>query len=221
MLAQNVGIGTTNPTEKLEVNGIIFAIQGGIKFPDGSIQTTAYQANNPPDTNLTALVIEFPLGFLPPGPAQGPGITDGINVNDISYGIETTTTLDGGGVNITDPSFTNLRFGRDQDHLSSDLQFLVANGDVIPYIKVFYLRIINDDVYIDHKTTYENCVLNNYSGSAWASNIQYGTHEEISFFFTKACYTSYVLDQFSIPTGQRNDSCWDRESTLGGCTCSF
>jgi hypothetical protein len=37
----NVGIGTTEPEEKLSVVGRIESISGGFKFPDGSIQTTA------------------------------------------------------------------------------------------------------------------------------------------------------------------------------------
>ena len=37
----NVGIGTTSPGEKLSVAGTIESTSGGIKFPDGSIQTTA------------------------------------------------------------------------------------------------------------------------------------------------------------------------------------
>ena len=37
----NVGIGTTSPGSKLEVDGTIHSTSGGIKFPDGSIQTTA------------------------------------------------------------------------------------------------------------------------------------------------------------------------------------
>lgn len=36
-----IGIGTTNPGSCLSVDGIIEAINGGFKFPDGSIQTTA------------------------------------------------------------------------------------------------------------------------------------------------------------------------------------
>ncbi|MGR3176775.1 MAG: hypothetical protein ACUZ8E_01805 [Candidatus Anammoxibacter sp.] len=51
----NVGIGTTNPTEKLEVNGNI-KITGtgnGIKFPDGTAQTTA--ATSGGNSNATAL----------------------------------------------------------------------------------------------------------------------------------------------------------------------
>ncbi|WP_413944108.1 beta strand repeat-containing protein [Bdellovibrio sp. HCB-162] len=44
--AGNVGIGTTSPGEKLSVNGIIESTSGGIKFPDGSIQTKATVAGN-------------------------------------------------------------------------------------------------------------------------------------------------------------------------------
>jgi hypothetical protein len=37
----NIGIGKDNPTEKLDVNGIIRSSDGGFKFPDGTVQTTA------------------------------------------------------------------------------------------------------------------------------------------------------------------------------------
>jgi len=38
----NVGIGTTLPTSKLTVAGMIQTTLGGLKFPDGTIQTTAF-----------------------------------------------------------------------------------------------------------------------------------------------------------------------------------
>ncbi len=37
----NVGIGTTNPGEKLTVAGVIRSTDGGIRFPDGTVQTTS------------------------------------------------------------------------------------------------------------------------------------------------------------------------------------
>lgn len=39
-----VGIGTTNPAQKLSVAGVIESTTGGIKFPDGTTQTTAASA---------------------------------------------------------------------------------------------------------------------------------------------------------------------------------
>jgi len=37
----NVGIGTGNPSERLQVTGTVHSTTGGFKFPDGSVQTTA------------------------------------------------------------------------------------------------------------------------------------------------------------------------------------
>lgn len=37
----NVGIGTNNPTEALEVEGTVYSTSGGFKFPDGTTQSTA------------------------------------------------------------------------------------------------------------------------------------------------------------------------------------
>ncbi|HEU4388933.1 MAG TPA: hypothetical protein VFV34_14125 [Blastocatellia bacterium] len=37
----NVGVGTTLPASKLTVAGVIESLSGGIKFPDGTVQTTA------------------------------------------------------------------------------------------------------------------------------------------------------------------------------------
>lgn len=37
----NMGIGTTTPSEKLEVAGTVYSTSGGFKFPDGTVQTSA------------------------------------------------------------------------------------------------------------------------------------------------------------------------------------
>jgi hypothetical protein len=36
-----MGVGTSTPTERLEVAGTVYSTAGGFKFPDGSVQTTA------------------------------------------------------------------------------------------------------------------------------------------------------------------------------------
>ena len=35
------GIGTSFPTSMLTVNGVVESLTGGVKFPDGTVQTTA------------------------------------------------------------------------------------------------------------------------------------------------------------------------------------
>jgi hypothetical protein len=42
----NVGIGTASPSQPLTVNGQVYSLAGGFKFPDGTTQTTAATANN-------------------------------------------------------------------------------------------------------------------------------------------------------------------------------
>lgn len=48
-----IGIGTTLPTSQLTVQGMIESTAGGVKFPDGTIQTTAGVASVTHDNTLT------------------------------------------------------------------------------------------------------------------------------------------------------------------------
>ena len=41
----NVGVGTSNPASRLEVEGTIHAAEGGFKFPDGTVQSTALRSD--------------------------------------------------------------------------------------------------------------------------------------------------------------------------------
>lgn len=59
-----VGIGTNAPTSKLTVQGTIETTSGGVKFPDGSVQTTAFSAMSSPPLQPFAnqLSATFPFG---------------------------------------------------------------------------------------------------------------------------------------------------------------
>lgn len=125
----NVGIGTTNPFQKLSVTGIIESINGGFKFPDGSIQKTA-QAN--PRADNLWLTGEDPYiclndqdeGGLPFSGSEGESRGDGDDWYIMNQdgrlefksqpGNEITLASNGGrvGIGVVDPSDnTTLQIG--------------------------------------------------------------------------------------------------------------
>lgn len=63
----NVGIGISNPIEKLHVNGLIQST-AGFKFPDGSVQSTAIGLNN---DNGVVFGGTYAVGTIP---AEGDGV---------------------------------------------------------------------------------------------------------------------------------------------------
>ena len=58
----NVGIGTSTPASKLTVAGLIQTTTGGVKFPDGTIQTTASAGGGSGVSSLNGLTNSVTLG---------------------------------------------------------------------------------------------------------------------------------------------------------------
>jgi hypothetical protein len=86
-----VGIGTTSPTTKLTVNGIVNSTSGGFKFPDGSIMTTAHGMNGLTkvfhDTSLTGMGTNAsPLGIATPLILNVPASTSVLTLTNQSLG---------------------------------------------------------------------------------------------------------------------------------------
>ena len=212
LFSQNVGIGTTDPTEKLEVNGIIFTSQGGVKFPDGTIQTTAYTPTaGMMQMNLTGLVVEFASSpqVNVVGPANDGEIQDGLNV--------TSAYLSSSFMSGNQPAISDVAIERQADFNSAHLNHLLLTQKVIPHIEVFTLAIYSDPsvgYFINHWQRYENCTLTKIEFSTFDTD---DPNESIFFKFEKACYRSYQRDVDGNQVGPVNESCFDLLTNSANC----
>lgn len=93
--AQNVGIGTLTPNSTLEVAGVIHSTDGGFKFPDGTIQTTAAAGGGGGNNTLD-------LAYDEGGPGAGRTITADAGAVNIT-GPDGLTVNGNVGVNTTNP----------------------------------------------------------------------------------------------------------------------
>ncbi len=78
-LGGKVGIGTTNPGQKLTVAGTIESVSGGFRFPDGTVQATAQLIGPPGPQGPTGAQGEpgspGPKGDPGPQGPQGPAVS--------------------------------------------------------------------------------------------------------------------------------------------------
>lgn len=94
--SQMVGVGTTSPTEKLEVQGKVYSNQGGFKFPDGTVQTTASMSMDPESAaGLKSFGVMTLTNFT--GEFNDLGYNGGYKVIDVQYTGGSVYTLGGSG----------------------------------------------------------------------------------------------------------------------------
>ena len=73
----SVGIGTSTPSQKLEVAGTIYSSAGGFRFPDGTTQTTAATAPNLTG-DITSVGVATTYAKVVPATKGGAGAVSGI-----------------------------------------------------------------------------------------------------------------------------------------------
>ena len=99
----NIGIGTTLPTSLLTVNGVIEMLVGGLKFPDGTLQSTAGLTTVSRDDTLEGDGTQAsPLGISVPlilnGQSGVHGVIQATNTSDFGTGVVGYGGSSGSGV---------------------------------------------------------------------------------------------------------------------------
>lgn len=177
--------------DPLEVDGIIHTTDGGVKFPDNTIQTTAAMASNP--TNI-ATMNQVPKVWMTEG-----GITDTLSVLDIkSFGVERNVNV-GPSITFYSAQFLKLVLTKELDDSSWKI-FRNTTGSTSPYdvhlsfrdsAGMEYLHVLLEAAYFVKQTSYSS-----------VKNI--GSHanlEEIEI----------IAVQITYDDGQ-NSWCWDTQS---------
>lgn len=204
LTSQNkVGIGVTNPAEKLEVAGKVFSNQGGFKFPDNTVQITAAYNTETSDAALPKL-----LGLLRVPGISGPR-SQSLHFKDGSPSI--------GEIDLIPVYAHNLEVGNDGTvtfgplHITSDISIAtpdlfqaVASGLVLARATLFLLEdgAISDLVYSTIEITTVNITLYSHN-QIYQGDFHYAHLNSFAFDFETIEITTYT-------TTGKITYCWDR-----------
>jgi len=183
--AQNVGINKSNPSEPLEVGGMIYSSADGYKFPDGSVQTRA--SSNFPASDASGIrgLIIMEIDNIP-GPLTFQNVSDGVKLLDFNWKASRTYTLGGGGGSGSPPAFEDLSILKEIDKTSVPLMKEFFDGDAIQYVKFyFYLYDSTASNWFDYyrvTLTHANVTSVNQF-TEFAGNENYRHLETITFVF--------------------------------------
>lgn len=181
---QNIGIGTDNPTEKLEVAGKVFSSDEGFKFPDGSVQTRAYNAYETQDAAEGRWVIALENAQLPGSDTIG-ALQNVIKVIDFDWGLYHNISEI---VPITDKCHLKLiTITKEIDKSSPKFpQFWSNFTNLGQAIFHFYWYTANDQSYTEYyKITFAQIqVVKININQTYIGNDQYAHTEKITFYFS-------------------------------------
>lgn len=165
----NVGVGTTAPNSKFTVVGLIETTTGGVKFPDGTIQTTAAGGSSSGVTSLNGLTNNVTLAagsnvtITPSGntltiASTGGGsggilnqttLQTGANFNIDGNGSATTFTV--GGVAVLRAKNNSISFGRNAGTLANS-----ADDNVFIGTNAGKNNAANNNVYLGYNAGRDN-----------------------------------------------------------------
>ncbi|MEL6987577.1 MAG: hypothetical protein AAGK97_07070 [Bacteroidota bacterium] len=195
--AQHIGINQNQPTEPLEVGGIIFTNQGGIKFPDSTIQTTAARnasVPNPQATQRSLIVLTLDT-YSGDFEDVDLNISNGIVLRSAKYG--TARTYD-----VCGPTSQNsnliIDLTRDMDFNTAKFFQDIIQGRVIRNGNIYFLTedMSTGDLSIHNEIALEFILLTNVNDNGeWSPQGYYEHIETIRMNPRKVAFTSYNGNQ--------------------------
>lgn len=137
--AQNVGVGVLDPVEKLQVHGTVFADSSGFRFPDGSLQTRAYNAYETQDAGDGRWIIIMDIvNPAIPGSFTFDTLVDMIKVIDYEWGISIYAPI-GGTAEFT---VKNLKIIKNIDASTNLLLEKTFTGQYLQDVRMYFFRPI-------------------------------------------------------------------------------
>lgn len=161
---QNVGIGIENPTEKLQVGGMVHSVADGFRFPDGTVQTTANSDFEPQEAgdNRWIVILKCANPVIP-GSFDFDTLQNVIKVIDYQWGMTLTQT--GGAPVLT---LDHIVIMKNTDASTTPLLHAALIGQYLGEMRLYFFRPLEEGMQLYYRIT-----LNTVSIPAFNQNVVY------------------------------------------------
>jgi type VI protein secretion system component Hcp len=201
----NFGVGTSNPTTPLEVNGMIYSNDGGIKFPDQTVQTTAALNSNPAAQAqpklIGFLIISDLAGYLDSTlyfPQGGSFNVSGFPIYAAHQEVNQTSTQPG----TTDLVFNTLNVTTDISEQAPIFFERLITGQQIDSVSLFYIQEGSPGLLAHHSIQLEDCTIEFCKNEIQsAGGGKFAHFQVMGFNYGKITWQSH--------TNPSNGFCWD------------
>jgi type VI secretion system Hcp family effector len=184
--AQNIGIGVLNPLERLQVHGTVFSDSSGFRFPDGSLQSRAYNAYESQDAgDMRWIVIMSLVNPFIPGSFTYDTLVNRVKVIDYQWGMTITAGGGGGGSQIT---VKNIKITKNIDASTNPLLQRTFNGQYLIEVRLYFLRPVQGQgMQLYYKVILHDCLILAFDQKqVYTGGDQYSHLDIIEFSFQEA-----------------------------------
>jgi type VI secretion system Hcp family effector len=146
---QNVGIGVENPTEKLQVGGMVHSVADGFRFPDGTVQTTANSDFEPQEAgdNRWIVILKCANPVIP-GSFDFDTLQNVIKVIDYQWGMTLTPT--GGAPELI---LDHIVIMKNIDASTTPLLHAALIGQYLGEMRLYFFRPLGEGMQLYYRIT--------------------------------------------------------------------